>query len=80
MLSPAHNSGKYKAVSEEPELTQSCATHRLLGGDPKAHRRLRTPKRGTNRGTLRKADLYLADSKEWLKVIYAAIVLLESVI
>ncbi len=35
---------------------------------------------GTNRGTPRKADLYVADSKEWLGIIYAAIVLLESVI
>ncbi len=35
---------------------------------------------GTNRGTLRKTRLYLADSKERLGIIYAALVLLESVI
>jgi hypothetical protein len=35
---------------------------------------------GTNRGTLKRPCLYPADSKEALGIIYAAVVLLESVI
>jgi hypothetical protein len=36
--------------------------------------------RGNKPGNTKKTHLYLTDSKEWLGVIYAAIVLLESVI
>jgi hypothetical protein len=39
---------------------------------------VKTKNGGTKRGTLRRVRPYLADSKEWLGIIYTAIVLLES--
>jgi hypothetical protein len=47
---------------------------------PRSKSLTRNKNEGTNEGTIRKPHLYLADSKEWLGIIYAVLVFLESVI